>query len=466
MSVKSEATNITLGQRTLKSIEHIRKEAITWKKTSGFFVSGEKLNKLEDAVTNLMETGVESSVGPSAQIEMMAEINKLRTMNDRAEAALKAANALAASRAKDAEKMEESLDAMKKMAAEEVNEVNLEAGNIKLQLDAYKLRVKDLTQQVKNSSLSDPSDLVTMKSDLDKSRAEVTQCNNELQKLNAIKAGHAKRIQEYERNLAQVKADLEANRIRAESLEDDKKRALLRTDLRLKENTHVVVSQDLSKFLGQKAADWFKQALSPAADTREKAYTLMLTIKKSSNKRVSFLGKLIQKVFDLVRNLSSRARKVLDPWLDILIADINSMQIRAIGVYRRQLEDIISEHKLITLAKKVASDEKAKEKGDTPPMGDYKPSFWEEILIWGELLLVRRPKRYSRSLGHKILNTLRVATGHLRKGWNMVLGFFQTSTNPSSSYEEYDVPDEGPIIFDFDESKPIGGEDSGTVYES
>jgi hypothetical protein len=395
MSVVSNTDTVaTLGHRTLNSIESIRKHTVTVGGKKGYFVDPERLARLEERAKILCEKPDETSVDQSTLVKMMAEINTLRTDNERAINALSIVNADKAKLSGDVASMNESLTAMKHQAAKQASEMNSERDFLREKLKLAQANLASAKQNVRSADIDlNNSPMESYKNSIEEYRLEIEGLNKRLNGMNSVNASNSAKIKAYEADLISAKHALSLANQSQQSLKtalNEASGSKLTSTMPidgLPAGAKIVLDPSVKKLLGNKAVSWLEQAIAvPATDVRDKAFHLMLVAKSSSNKRFESLHKLLTQVVTWIKTQSVKARAKLAPWLKMIEDDLRAGKVKTVMFYREQLESIVKLHKE---AKEIKSLKKGYE---------YKLTWWDEVKIWSQILLVNRPRKYGRSI--------------------------------------------------------------------
>lgn len=370
MSVHSNNTADTLGHRTLKSLHHIREEAITFQGDRGFFVSRKKLDLLEKAVESLSTGEVSTSVGPSALIAANQTIQDLQLKLSASETRLQSLQTDNLNANKKIEAHVNELNAVKVLATSNSKQIATERDLVRQQLTAAQSEKAELLKNYRKDFADmemDAGEAATIR--LNEARQHITELNNQLQAFNNAEKKHKEAVAASEKALASAIADRDATALRLKGFQKTEK--LVESIKPVASKANFAISDEVKKFLGHYSSAALEGFFTAdTGDTREKAYNLMLVAKKSSNDKVSKLYSILQKVFEWVKTHSMKVRNRVKPWLDLVANDLATKRIRTLEFYRMELEKLI----------KLVDEEKQVKLVKSGP--NYKLTLWDHTCAW------------------------------------------------------------------------------------
>jgi len=179
--------------------------------------------------------------------------------------------------------------------------------------------------------------------------------------------------------------------------------------------TTLDLNESTRKYLGDKAFNWLtKLHTTSVIDVRNTTYNLLLVSRNSANKSVSKLTWLLQLLFDWIKTATVKSKKAVQPWLQALAKDIASGKVKAISVYREQLQEIVKEVNFMKAKKNIEKGEEH----DTPL------NWWDTISAYTYVLLLSRPKSYFKMGVGKVAAGVGYIAGYAKKAFTWLTGKF------------------------------------------
>jgi len=351
----------------------------------GYFVKSSSLNSIKEQIHSL-----ESDLSQDATEQITQLRNSLAEALDN--------NSKMSMRLEDTEKkfsaVESDLKAAK--AAHAAKDDELKVFKVKFDadkqesvqsLEEWKAYCTNLESQIRSNSISDPSELQALKDDLRDAKSKVSSANKDLTELNKTLRQKEDALKDSNSRVLSLTADSSALSARLAALND----AHLKSgDVTMPDSvktmlTTIDLNDTTRKFLGDKAFNWLvKLQSTPAIDVRNTTYNLLLVSRNSANKSVSKLTWLLQKLFDWIKTAALKSKKAVQPWLQSLAKDIASGKVKAISVYREELQKIVTE----------VNFQKEKKNRATGKEDDAPLNWWDTISTYAYVLVLSRPKSY------------------------------------------------------------------------
>lgn len=292
--------------------------------------------------------------------------------------------------------------------------------------------VKRLESAAATSDLSDPVDLKTIGDELVIARNHAKDAQAELERLNKEISVKNTTVSSIVRQKEALQASYDEAMSNYNTIHEAWKNAQQSTPPPEVINVLANIKLDASvqKLIGAKSYAWLEKLKEvPAANIRDTTFHLLGAARDSSNKQVSKLTALLQKVFEWVKTHSNKMRDNLKPWLDTIARDIALGKVRTMAFYRIELEKLVADFKSVN-DKAVAV---LKQKGE-------KESFTTNASSWIKVLFYYRPKRYfAKSVGF-IKTTFSKTMKSLKKVLSGIASYF-TSTKSNVVAEEKVIED-------------------------
>ncbi|QKN22709.1 hypothetical protein [Erysiphe necator associated fusarivirus 3] len=385
-SINNKVKTNESSSQVERILESAHKRFFTAGGSQGFFVDKEDFAYLEEVLSKGKDMRNHVILADDELSRLKGELSNLRSANDLSEKKLK--------------DMQEHLDSSygklqraesdRAKALSEANAARDEKKRSKDELlkskSEWQEHVKRLEFQTVASDLSDPVDLKTVKDELTIARRHVKEAQSELERLNT----NVSTANESVTNITREKEFLQ------KAYDDSVKQynvinAAWESAQKLSPDPEVVdtlarikLDANVKKLIGEKSFDWLSKLQQiPSTNVRDTTFHLLGAARESSNKQVSKLTALLQKVFEWVKEHSNKMREKLTPWLDTIAQDIATGKVRTMAFYRAELEKLVADFKVV---QKKAAEKLDKKVEDV--------SFMTNASSWVKVLFYYRPKRY------------------------------------------------------------------------
>lgn len=418
-SINNKVTTNESGSQVDRILESAHKRFFTAGGDQGFFVDKRDFAYLEEVLLKGKDMRNHVLLADTELVRLKEDLSALHAANDLSEKKLKdmqehldsSYGKLQRAESERAKALEDA-----KSAREEKKRFKDELVKSKAEWEAH---VKRLEFQTISSDLSDPVDLKTVKDELVIARRHVKDAQAELERLNSnvSKANESATHLTREKEFLQKAYDDSVKQYNAINSAWESAQALAPEPEVVDTLARIKLDESVKKLIGAKSFDWLSKLQQvPTANVRDTTFHLLGAARDSSNKQVSKLTALLQKVFEWVKEHSNKMRDKLKPWLDTIASDIASGKVRTMAFYRSELEKLVADFKVVQHKAATKLNQKVEE-----------VSFMTNASSWVKVLFYYRPKRYfSKGVGF-----VKSVTGKFMKSLKSVLSGIASYFNSS-----------------------------------
>ncbi|QJT73718.1 hypothetical protein [Botrytis cinerea fusarivirus 5] len=435
-SINNKVTSNDSSSRVERIMESAHKRFFTAGGAQGFFVDKGDFAYLEEVLSKGKDMRNHVTLADSELARLRESLTSLHAANDLSEKKLK--------------DMQEHLDSSygklqraeseRAKALADANAARDEKKRLKDELVKSKAEwedhVKRLEFQTVASDLSDPVDLKTVKDELTIARRHVKEAQSELERLNTnvSKSNQSVTILTREKEFLQKAYDDSVKQYNTINAAWESAQALSPEPEVVDTLARIKLDEGVKKLIGAKSFDWLtKLQQVPTANVRDTTFHLLGAARESSNKQVSKLTALLQKVFEWVKEHSNKMRDKLKPWLDTIAKDIASGKVKTMAFYRSELEKLVADFKVVQEKAATKLNQKVEE-----------VSFMTNASSWVKVLFYYRPKRYfSKGVGF-VKSTFGKCMKSLKSVLSGIASYFNSSKKNRGSAAQ--PPRQGPSV--------------------